>query len=1723
MATLISNANGNLTGAATFAVTEIGTGALNLVRNTAIGLGAASSVTSVTFTVTSGKVIDGVLLFVQQAGAGSTGTFKVDLQKGGVSQASVTVNKTDLPGPPNFSANTYSPVLFKFPSPATGDGGTNWTIVLTTTGTVNVNYQGYTGTSSNFTHALRTTTAQTPAAADDLYIVGELTGAGTLNAWTVTMDSTAATAYGNGLLNSSSVAGGGIHISNYGTLTYGNPGSTSVPATWDAATVSNVTLSNGNLTVTNNLSGSSVDQGARVAAAFGKTSGKWYFEIKFVTNAGSQNCGPGIGTTASTYTGMGNNATVGSKVNLTDAGRLWTNGGAASGITIGSGGTGNTVGIAVDLDNRLIWFRYSDVNPNNWNAGGTASPATGVGGVAIPAGTMVPFCTFGGSIFDGAGNVCTANFGVTAFVSAVPSGFTAGWVNTVATFVPTPGTNYILRVNGDVMVYQFGTLNIGSSAAVSSVNSTLDPASVVNVTVSNGNLTGAYTGAGSNGIVRGTGFKSAGKYYFESTIGQHSGSSGDGVGLLLSTGTAIDVSAQNANVVDVILNTGNIWANGTNPKTIGTIVTGNVVGVAVDLDNHKIWFRNNGGNWNGAAIGSENPATNTGGVTFPSGSYSPNFFWNWANGDSQTANFGATSFNAAAPSGFGNWTTSVSASTAVLEFQQASADGDFGLRCLDNSTVIITGQPRTAGKNVVKCKLTADVVSGNVLSTGGFTNNGNNVTNGSLEASGNSLLAGSFVENASAGTHSFYYNGQTSVTNITQTLTVWLARGSGTNNRYVRVTLGNSTTYPPAEGFFSDIDLQSGTAGTVTAIGTGTATSVSITLAGSGYVVRMTGKMGTVASSPIALLNACSAAGTTSYTGTNTQNFLYDRLSVANVTLISDTIFNVDTDTGWLNGDAVCVAATTRTASECEIYPLNANAGASSFTSALYPFGYPVSIGAIHNGTAPTQAEIGLITRNVKIRSTSNTLMAYVYCTALSTVTASWAEFYYVGAAIVGKRGIEIDGGAVCNPKSINYCSIHDCDSNGFYCNTSTVTSLNVTFSNNIGWLCPANTPSVQINGAVTNNDWTFDSNLIMRMGGFTLSDLGGICTNNTMVGAGTNAGFLFAGSSYEQIGTFSGNTTHSDGSNGLVLNTSAMGGIVASFTAWRNGGGSGITFQTGVSDVVFTNLTLFGNATSQGSINTGSADTLTIRGGIIAGDTSFTGLYAILVGNATTQINLSSVDMSGIGGIFAPHSTYDFNTTGPIESCLHVVANNCKFGAPNIWSATAKTQWTRDSYFSFEKYNQIAGDHRTEMTFGQLRTDSTIYNTAAPSMKMTPNNASSKLESATQGRGIQCAVNSGDTVTVSVWVRKDVTYTGSQPRLIVRANAAIGINTDTVLATYASSTGSWNQISGTTIAATDDGVMEFIVDCDGTSGFVNLDDWDLAAQSPTLPVNTSPPVISGTTQVGQTLSITGNTWTGFPTPTYTYQWNSVAAPPVPPLDAVASVTGAWSFSRNMLTSFGAGTRYTKSGTAIISLNDQSGNSRHFTDQGITTRRPVETTAFPASVLCAAFDGATQYLFSDPVTLSSFISASSGAVVVSVIIDSVSTNSGTSFLNHGIVADVGEYMGLHARNLSGVTLYAYNWDGTEDNATTTVVTGTPYVLMWRHHGGNLYISVNGGTEISLASGNTTILSEDVYLATAFAGGTFCNCKIAEMFTTSDGSQTTALATAVANMKSYVGA
>src|SRR5262252_1804430 len=195
--------------------------------------------------------------------------------------------------------------------------------------------------------------------------------------------------------------------------------------TWDPATVTAVTLSGGNLVATNTGAGST-NQGAHVVTTSGKTSGKYYFEATFGTDIdGAANSrSVGIGTTASTYSGLGgSNGTTGVMFFVSRASNNVGANGSAVAVAIPVPAT--VIGMAVDLDNRKMWFRTTG---GIWNNSGSNDPATNVGGITIPSGTMIPFCTFGGT-FGAAGNSFTANFGASTFGGSVPSGFTSGWPN----------------------------------------------------------------------------------------------------------------------------------------------------------------------------------------------------------------------------------------------------------------------------------------------------------------------------------------------------------------------------------------------------------------------------------------------------------------------------------------------------------------------------------------------------------------------------------------------------------------------------------------------------------------------------------------------------------------------------------------------------------------------------------------------------------------------------------------------------------------------------------------------------------------------------------------------------------------------------------------------------------------------------------------------------------------------------------------------------------------------------------------------------------------------------------------------------------------------------------------------------------------------------------------------------------------------------------------------
>lgn len=192
------------------------------------------------------------------------------------------------------------------------------------------------------------------------------------------------------------------------------------------------------------------------------------------------------------------------------------------------------------------------------------------------------------------------------------------------------------------------------------------------VTLTGSNLIATATGVGA---VRGKDPKRAGKFYFEVTVGTWANAN-TSVGVARNAAALATVAATPANAFSVI-KAGTIRVNTTSSQgSLGALVGGNIIGIAIDLDARLGWMRlAPSGNWNGVAA--NNPATGIGGIdlspsgigggidTFPLAAFG-------ATSDAATGNFGGSAFSGAVPSGYtSGWDDSVAAVSYAVATQVA--------------------------------------------------------------------------------------------------------------------------------------------------------------------------------------------------------------------------------------------------------------------------------------------------------------------------------------------------------------------------------------------------------------------------------------------------------------------------------------------------------------------------------------------------------------------------------------------------------------------------------------------------------------------------------------------------------------------------------------------------------------------------------------------------------------------------------------------------------------------------------------------------------------------------------------------------------------------------------------------------------------------------------------------------------------------------------------------
>lgn len=251
------------------------------------------------------------------------------------------------------------------------------------------------------------------------------------------------------------------------------------------------------------------------------------------------------------------------------------------------------------------------------------------------------------------------------------------------------------------------TLALLCAAPALATNDTFDTDSVATagITFSNGNLTAlASSGNLSNSSIAQTiEGKTSGQWYVEFTCVAVSGNT-DGAGIVTAVGVG-----QNGFVGQAIgwgyFTNGNVVNGGSGVTAVNntTYGAGDIIGVAIDLTNKKIWFRKNTGSWIGTG-GTPNPATNTSGfdltATVAYGRIYPaaNMAGNLAK---FTANFGATSFTGSVPSGFNSGWTNTTAGTY------------FGTFATTGKSAGLTSAPPTGDKAVsaYTATLTGSVIS----------------------------------------------------------------------------------------------------------------------------------------------------------------------------------------------------------------------------------------------------------------------------------------------------------------------------------------------------------------------------------------------------------------------------------------------------------------------------------------------------------------------------------------------------------------------------------------------------------------------------------------------------------------------------------------------------------------------------------------------------------------------------------------------------------------------------------------------------------------------------------------------------------------------------------------------------------------------------------------------------------------------------------------------------
>jgi hypothetical protein len=342
------------------------------------------------------------------------------------------------------------------------------------------------------------------------------------------------------------------------------------------------------------------------------------------------------------------------------------------------------------------------------------------------------------------------------------------------------------------------------------------------------------------------------------------------------------------------------------------------------------------------------------------------------------------------------------------------------------------------------------------------------------------------------------------------------------------------------------------------------------------------------------------------------------------------------------------------------------------------------------------------------------------------------------------------------------------------------------------------------------SNLWLFSSIFVCTMVNGTISGVVATGSSNPLqFTSAVNSGLVV-----------SDLTSHSNSASGIsISNNSLFTTNFSNITVWRNTT-RGIQIS-GATNVFIDGVVAFGNATNGVEISTSAL--ISIINGVFNGGTTLVQPVGITFAGGNTQV---TVDNSTFGAT-TTHTTGDLNISTNRLWC-DAVFTNCLFSSTTELSNQDFLAYA--SQIGSAKHDQTNAAHRTWRRTGTISYDGVISASPSSSQRVTPNISTTKIQTLDR----KFSIPSGKTATVLVSVRRSVAgdgtaYNGSLPRLWLRSNNSAGITTNTLLATAtAASSGAFEILTGTIPAATDNTINEIYIDLDGTTGWVNIDQWKL-------------------------------------------------------------------------------------------------------------------------------------------------------------------------------------------------------------------------------------------------------------------------------------------------------